>query len=105
MLNLGYLPGGDHAIRTQAESSLDALQKSLKILNPGGIVSLVFYPGHSGGREELELIKDFLTRLPQNYFEIMSLEFINQVNNPPRLIVVRKIKEGEDETAPAALHN
>lgn len=48
--NLGYLPGGDKAITTTSETTLVALGAAERILMPGGLISVVAYVGHPGGR-------------------------------------------------------
>lgn len=60
MFNLGYLPGGDHARCTRKETTVRALAAALKILQPGGVLSVVAYPGHPGGWEETEAVREFL---------------------------------------------
>ena len=51
MFNLGYLPSGDadKNIITEPDSSIAALEASLQLLRPGGIITAVLYPGHAGG--------------------------------------------------------
>lgn len=49
MFNLGYLPGGDKAFTTRAESTVKALQTALRWLAPGGFISILAYRGHEGG--------------------------------------------------------
>lgn len=48
--NLGYLPGGDKATITKSETTLQALEAAKRMLAPGGLISLVVYVGHPGGR-------------------------------------------------------
>lgn len=48
--NLGYLPCGDKATITKSETTLQALEAAKRILTPGGLISLVVYVGHPGGR-------------------------------------------------------
>lgn len=48
--NLGYLPGGDKEIITRSETTLLALEAAKRILIPGGLISIVVYVGHPGGR-------------------------------------------------------
>lgn len=43
--NFGYLPGGDHRIATQAETSVAAVEQGLRLLKPGGVMSLCIYSG------------------------------------------------------------
>ncbi|KAK9684099.1 hypothetical protein RND81_10G186200 [Saponaria officinalis] len=48
--NLGYLPGGDKTIITKSNTTLRALEAAKEILVPGGVISVVAYVGHPGGR-------------------------------------------------------
>lgn len=52
MFNLGYLPGGDHTVITRTNETLHALDVALHTLKPGGILTIVCYPGHEGGDKE-----------------------------------------------------
>ncbi|KAF8408780.1 hypothetical protein HHK36_004849 [Tetracentron sinense] len=61
--NLGYLPGGDKAVTTVSETTLLALQAASRILGPGGLISIMVYVGHPGGREEFETVQDFASGL------------------------------------------
>ena len=64
MFNLGYLPGGDKSLVTRPDTTLPALRAALDLLAPGGLVSVVAYPGHFGGAEESEAVEAFLRDLP-----------------------------------------
>ncbi|MGI6412470.1 MAG: class I SAM-dependent methyltransferase [Syntrophomonadaceae bacterium] len=90
MFNLGYLPGGDHSIKTDPIKVVQALDAINRIMTTGGIITIVLYPGHPGGKQEVEIIRNHLTCLPQVKFEISEVCFINQINNPPRLMVIYK---------------
>ena len=59
MFNLGYLPGTDQVTITKADSTVEALQQASEILVPGGVISCICYPGHSGGLEEAEAVLDW----------------------------------------------
>ncbi|KAL8461902.1 hypothetical protein ACS0TY_033104 [Phlomoides rotata] len=48
--NLGYLPGGDKKIKTESDTTLLALEAAKKILSRRGLISILAYVGHSGGR-------------------------------------------------------
>jgi len=63
MFNLGYLPGGDKQFITRVDSTLAALEDALMLLKPGGLVTVISYPGHTGGDEELAGILGWLERL------------------------------------------
>ncbi|HMQ10456.1 MAG TPA: class I SAM-dependent methyltransferase [Oligoflexia bacterium] len=61
MFNLGYLPGGQNKhLCTQKESTLSALEQCLFLLKPGGLISILAYPGHSQGKVEKESIEKWL---------------------------------------------
>jgi hypothetical protein len=59
MFNLGYLPGGDPSIATQPETTLSALEAAVTQVMPGGLVTVVVYPGHPLGREESRQVLDW----------------------------------------------
>jgi ubiquinone/menaquinone biosynthesis C-methylase UbiE len=95
MFNLGYLPGGDHSLTTGSKDTRQALSAGMSILKPGGIISLVFYPGHPGGQEEMETIEKYLSGLPQQLFEVTKTRFLNQINSPPQIICIEKLSGGQ----------
>lgn len=52
MFNLGYLPGGDHSLITREADTDAAIAAACGLLRPGGVITVVCYPGHPGGGEE-----------------------------------------------------
>ncbi len=56
VFNLGYLPRGDKAIRTDASTTELGIQSALSLLNDRGCLSVLAYTGHEGGAEENELV-------------------------------------------------
>ena len=65
IFNLGYLPKAEKEITTRAESTIAALDQSVKILSPQGIISLLIYKGHPAGKEEYTAIKNWLKQNPK----------------------------------------
>ncbi len=64
LFNLGYLPGGDKSVTTLSETTLLALEQAWgTFLAPGGILSVLAYPGHPAGRPEAESVLAWLGRL------------------------------------------
>lgn len=61
IFNLGYLPGGDHAVTTCAETTLKALEAAVGSLRPGGRLICVCYTGHPGGEDEAESVHAWMT--------------------------------------------
>ena len=90
VFNLGYLPGGDHSSVTKPETTLAALKKAMEMLLPGGIIVIVVYYGHEGGKIEKEEIIDFCLKIESHEYTVIKTEFINQVNYPPLLITIEK---------------
>lgn len=93
IFNLGYLPGSDHKVITRPNTTIQALESLLKLLKVGGIIVLVIYHGHDGGKEERDEVIRFVSELPQKYIHVLRYEFLNQKNNPPFVIALEKVKE------------
>jgi predicted methyltransferase len=91
MFNLGYLPGGDKQRTTGASTTLAALQAALSLLAPGGVISLLAYTGHPGGREEAEQLKAWLACLPRDLFAVSVTAPPGASANAPQWIVIESI--------------
>ena len=92
MFNLGYLPGGDHLLITRPQATLAALHICLQRLQVGGLVSVVAYPGHTGGNEETQAVEAFLEKLPQSIFTACCWNVLNHTKYPPRLYIIEKTR-------------
>lgn len=90
IFNLGYLPKGDKAIITTAQSTISALEQTLIRLKVGGILLIAAYIGHEGGYEEYQAIKHFLATCPQKEYHIAETQHINQKHQPPRLFIIER---------------
>lgn len=90
IFNLGYLPGSDKQTITHGKTTISAVQQCLTYLQRGGLVVIVSYYGHPGGKEELSELKTFLQALPQKQFQVLNYQFINQQNEPPILFAIQK---------------
>lgn len=93
IFNLGYLPGSDHSIVTKSNTTVQAIESLLSLLKVGGMIVLVVYHGHEGGKEERDEVIRFVSELPQKYVHVLRYEFINQKNDPPFIIALEKVKE------------
>lgn len=93
MFNLGYLPGGDHSVTTESATTRQALAASLDLLRPGGVITIVAYPGHEGGEAEAEAVADWTASLPEDDVLALSYRFSNQTGDPPRLHAVEKRRQ------------
>jgi len=92
IFNLGYLPGADHSIVTKGNTTIVAIEQLLQLLKVGGIIVLVIYHGHEGGKEERDEVLRFVSSLPQKYVHVLRYEFINQQNDPPFIVAMEKVK-------------
>ena len=88
--NLGYLPGGDKSIITQADTTIASLEKLFDMMAPEGIIVLVIYHGHPGGEAERDALMHFVQNLSQQKAHVLKYDFINQVHSPPFLIAIEK---------------
>ncbi len=93
VFNLGYLPGANHDVITKGETTIQAIDSLLQILKINGMIVLVIYHGHVGGKEERDAVIDFVSQLPQKYVHVLRYEFINQKNDPPFIIALEKVKQ------------
>ena len=90
VFNLGYLPGGDHSITTTAGTTLKGIECALRIIKPGGIVTVVMYDGHEKGSEEKKAILEWAEKLDQSTYHVAYVSLLNQKNNPPEIVWITK---------------
>ncbi len=64
MFNLGYLPGSDKSCITMTETTLSALTQAMQLLRPDGLLSIMLYPGHTGGDRETKAVLEWADQLP-----------------------------------------
>lgn len=90
VFNLGYLPRSDKTIITQPHSTITAIEKLLPLLKKNGLLILVVYSGHSGGKEEKEAVLRFTSSLDQKQYFVLKYQFINLINEPPFVLAIEK---------------
>ncbi|BAH06009.1 class I SAM-dependent methyltransferase [Clostridium kluyveri] len=90
IFNLGYLPKGEHSITTRADTTLIALKKALNLIDKNGVVILVVYYGHEQGKFEKMSLERYVKTLHQKKYNVVKINFINQINSPPMLIIIEK---------------
>ncbi|MCA0984467.1 methyltransferase domain-containing protein [Halobacillus yeomjeoni] len=88
--NLGYLPGSDKSIVTTPKETIESVEKILSMIQKGGILVLVVYHGHPGGKEEKNALLEYVSNLDQKYFKALQYGFINQKNDPPFIVAIEK---------------
>lgn len=90
--NLGYLPGGDKSVTTEAEETLLALGHSLELLAINGLLSVTMYPGHPQGACEQELVLAWAKELDKSRFHCVFANMLNQSQGAPQILWITKKK-------------
>ena len=93
VFNLGYLPGSDHRVVTEASTTLEAIQAAIKILKHKGIIWITVYRGHDAGMEESQLLINYFSTLSKKDFSVFQGRYINQGELSPYWIIVQKNRE------------
>ena len=52
---------------------------------------MVYY-GHQGGDMEKDAVVDYVKKLPQDFYATMLYQPLNQINTPPFLVMIEKLK-------------
>ena len=90
MFNLGWLPGAEHAVTTQTDTTLRAVSAALDVLREDGLLTICVYPGHAEGSRERDALLDWARKLDPARFDATLKCYLNQYNDPPLLIAVKK---------------
>lgn len=92
VFNLGWLPGAEHGVTTQVETTLRAVNAAVELLKEDGLMTVCIYPGHDEGSRELHALMEWGSSLDDKRFDVLLKTYLNQPNNPPRMLAVRKKK-------------
>ena len=92
IFNLGYLPSADKNIITQPQTTIQALEKLCQLLVKGGRIAIMIYYGHEGGDIERDAVLDYVSQLPQEEYTATIYRTLNQINNPPFLVMIEKLE-------------
>ena len=88
--NLGYLPGhDDKSVITLPDTTVSALEQCAELLTPGGIISVVLYVGHSGGKDEAEAVLAWAEQIDIAAFQVEHFTSPAR-NDPPELLIVNR---------------
>lgn len=90
IFNLGYLPKSDKQVITKGHSTIQAVHSILALLKEKGLVVLVVYHGHKGGKSEKDIVLEYTNLLDQKQYHVLQYGFINQKNNPPFIVAIQK---------------
>jgi ubiquinone/menaquinone biosynthesis C-methylase UbiE len=90
VFNLGYLPGGDRNITTDACTTISALDQTVRLLAPSGIAAITVYPGHDAGADEASAVKNWATALDPQKFHPWLMGQMNVPVTAPYFILIQK---------------
>ena len=90
--NLGYLPGGDKSLTTKRSTTLKSLESALHVLEPGGALSIMCYPGHEEGELEEREVFLWAKNLPSSEWSVCEHRWINRQKAPSLLLIWRQSK-------------
>lgn len=90
MFNLGYLPGADHDLTTEARTTLAALAAAAGLLRSSGVLAVVCYPGHPAGATETPAVETWLTALTSSGWRVAKYAMLGTLRPAPCLLVASK---------------
>ncbi|HIJ96270.1 MAG TPA: class I SAM-dependent methyltransferase [Desulfuromonadales bacterium] len=91
LFNLGYLPGGDRSIITRPDTTTPAMDQSLALLAPTGVLAITIYPGHSGGSDEQQTVERWANVLKPRHYHSWRMAQNNVAADAPYLLFVQKV--------------
>lgn len=91
VFNLGYLPGGDHRITTQADDTVRAVAAALSLLAVDGAVLIALYGGHENGQAERAALQTYIRSLPVRDYRVAETSFPN-CQKAPICIAIEKVR-------------
>jgi len=89
VFNLGWLPGAPHEVATSAPTTLTALDSSLHLLAPGGILLITCYPGHCGGDKETAAVLEWCSQLPPRSYFVWRMGQLNVTPDAPFCLCIQ----------------
>lgn len=105
VFNLGYLPGSDKSITTQASATREAIREGSVLLRPGGMMTILAYRGHLGGLAEADAVAEQLGQLSTENYSVGREEADPEDRTSPVLFVVQRrskpANQGSAGTEPA----
>lgn len=90
MFNLGFMPGGDKSITTEADTTLQALKNTLEVLKNNKAMTICIYPGHPEGMREKDALEHYFSGLSSKSAFVLKTMTLNAANSPYCLLVIKR---------------
>lgn len=90
VFNLGFLPGQDKTVVTQAECTLSAVSQTLALMKKGAALAAVMYGGHPGGAAERNRLLQYAAQLNAKEFHAAHIDMVNQTSAAPSILILTK---------------
>jgi tRNA1(Val) A37 N6-methylase TrmN6 len=87
MFNLGYLPGEDHETTTVASETLAGLHAAAGLLQSGGVLSVICYPGHQAGADEAVAVESWFKSQTDKGWRVAKYQMLGTVKPAPFLVL------------------
>lgn len=89
MFNLGFLPGSSQTVITLPSTTLAALDIALSLLRGGGILTVVVYPGHEGGKTEAESVEAWASEIEPSLAQTVIYRFPQKTTAPYLIALIK----------------
>ena len=86
-MNLGYLPKGNHDISTRSKTTIPAMLTAYDWMQSGGVMTVIAYRGHKGGKEEAEEVRKLINEKKWK----LSLDQGRKKADSPLLYMISKL--------------
>jgi hypothetical protein len=90
--NLGYLPGGNKNLTTDASTTLASVASAMPLICHGGVVSITCYPGHSEGLVEETALLRFASELDPSEWSCCHHQWLNRRASPSLILLQKSTK-------------
>ncbi len=89
IFNLGYLPNSNKEVKTNPETTINAIRNIITRLNKNGRIFICVYIMHDNG-EEARNVLNFVSSLNKKEYNVIQVKLLNKEKFPPELLIIEK---------------